>query len=73
MKIFWSYTMTNLCYNQMCSKMKGSTPYKQDQTLLWTCIAGARRCVNSLYAKFKYTVKNIISNVHKYRVYMFNV
>ena len=28
---------------------------KQDQTLLWTCIAGARRCVNSRYAKFKYT------------------
>ena len=28
---------------------------KQDQTLLWTCVAGARRCVNSRYAKFKYT------------------
>ena len=26
---------------------------KQDQTLLWTCVAGARRCVNSRYAKFK--------------------
>ena len=29
--------------------------YKQDQTLLWTCVACARRCVNSRYAKFKYT------------------
>ena len=28
---------------------------KQDQTLLWTCVAGACRCVNSRYAKFKYT------------------
>ena len=27
----------------------------QDQTLLWTCVAGAHRCVNSRYAKFKYT------------------
>ena len=27
---------------------------KQDQTLLWTCVAGAnRQCVNSRYAKFK--------------------
>ena len=29
--------------------------FKQDQTLLWTCIAGAHWCVNSRYAKFKYT------------------
>ena len=28
---------------------------KQDQTLLWTCVAGACLCVNSRYAKFKYT------------------
>ena len=28
---------------------------KQDQTLLWTCVAGACRCVNSRYAKFKHT------------------
>ena len=28
---------------------------KQDQTLRWTCVAGAHRCVNSRYAKFKYT------------------
>ena len=28
---------------------------KQDQTLLWTCVAGACRCVNNQYAKFKYT------------------
>ena len=28
--------------------------FKQDQTLLWTCVAGAnRQCVNSRYAKFK--------------------
>ena len=27
---------------------------KQDQTLLWTCVAGANgQCVNSLYAKSK--------------------
>ena len=29
---------------------------KQDQTLLWTCVAGAYlQRVNSRYAKFKYT------------------
>ena len=29
---------------------------KQDQTLLWTCVAEAyRQCVNSRYAKFKLT------------------
>ena len=28
--------------------------FKQDQTLLWTCVAGAnRQCVNSRYAKLK--------------------
>ena len=29
--------------------------WQQDQTLLWTCVAGAHRCVNSGYARFKYT------------------
>ena len=28
---------------------------KQDQTLLWTCVAGAHlQCVNNHYAKFEY-------------------
>ena len=28
---------------------------KQDQTLLWTCVAGAHlQCVNNQYAKFEY-------------------
>ena len=28
---------------------------KQDQTLLWTCVAGAHlQCVNNHYAKFQY-------------------
>ena len=32
------------------------TYFKQDRTLLWTCVAGAnRQCVNSRYAKFKQT------------------
>ena len=35
--------------------MYRKTIYKQDQTLLWTCVAGAHlQCVNSHYAKFEY-------------------
>ena len=38
---------------------------KQDQTLLWTCVAGAYRCVNSRYAKFKYTgMKSDYTKLH---------
>ena len=38
---------------------------EQDQTLLWTCVAGAYRCVNSRYAKFKYTgMKSDYNKLH---------
>ena len=31
------------------------TSSEQDQTLLWTCVAGAHlQCVNNHYAKFEY-------------------
>ena len=38
---------------------------KQDQTLLWTWVAGAYGCVNSLYAKFKFTgMKSDYTKLH---------
>ena len=31
-----------------------ASEFEQDQTLLWTCVAGAHcQCVNSRYSKFK--------------------
>ena len=40
----------NIRFNHECEGR-----IEQDQTLLWTCVTGAHRCVNSRYAKFKYT------------------
>ena len=36
-------------------RIAGGVSKQQDQTLLLTCVAGVHRCVNSRYAKFKYT------------------
>ena len=54
---FFSHVGTIFCLpglNQYYAVDKMSCLKKQDQTLPWTCVAGAdRQCVNSRYAKFK--------------------
>ena len=44
-------------------------PYvEQDQTLLWTCVAGAHlQCVNNHYAKFEYKGMKFVSKITQFK------
>ena len=69
--VYYEYTGCSVSVNYN-NKTSEHFNFKQDQTLLWTCVTGAHLyCVNNQYAKFKYTgMKSVLATDYtKYTKY----